>query len=208
MSIEKLYFKPFTLFVILHIYVLAQQDIPVLIYRNGRKKYRNIVFFPTSLCLRCATGLKEHWLQRTKKRSLDTTNSSAEMERNMNNMNQRSGNCSHECKPNIDMSMNDRRCRNNMNNNSCGRNNSSIPPMPAPSASCGCNSCNCVDNASSIKNDPLRGMPVGIGYVPWQQWECVYNVDEGLSKGTIFPSLDLPFYGCIPRGYHCSKGGR
>lgn len=94
----------------------------------------------------------------------------------MNNMNQRCGNCSQNCRK--------------------------MPSMPES-----CNSCGCVDSVS-INNDPLRGMPLGIGYVPWQQWECVYNQDEGLARGTIFPSLDLPFYGCIPRGYRCSKGGR
>ena len=66
--------------------------------------------------------------------------------------------------------------------------------------------CCCEDN-SSAGSDPLRGMPLGIGYVPWQQWECPYSLEDGLCKGTIFPSLDLPFYGCIPRGY-CFKGGR
>lgn len=125
----------------------------------------------------------------------------------MNNMNQRPGNCSQDCKSQSAMNMNDRRCRGNMTGNSYGRRASSMPMMPK--ASCGCdNSCNCVDNATSIQNDTLRGMPIGIGYVPWQEWECVYNADEGLSRGTLFPSLDLPFYGCIPRGYFYNKGGR
>ena len=34
---------------------------------------------------------------------------------------------------------------------------------------------------------------VGIGYVPWQQWECTYPPDRALFSGTIFPSLDKPF---------------
>ena len=34
---------------------------------------------------------------------------------------------------------------------------------------------------------------VGIGYVPWQQWECTYPLDRALFSGTIFPSLDKPF---------------
>lgn len=66
--------------------------------------------------------------------------------------------------------------------------------------------CCCEDN-SSEGSDSLKGMPVGIGYVPWQHWECTYSLEDGLCKGTIFPSLDLPFYGCIPRGYYF-KGGR
>lgn len=123
----------------------------------------------------------------------------------MNNMNQRPRNCSQDCNANSAMNMNDRRCRSNMNCNPCARNASAMPLMSTPP--CGCNPCNCVDNTASLQNDPLRGLAVGIGYVPWQQWECVYNVEEGLSRGTIFPSLDLPFYGCIPRGYYCNKGG-
>lgn len=64
------------------------------------------------------------------------------------------------------------------------------------------------DKNSSLNNDPLLGMPVGIGYVPWQEWKNTYPVNEGLANGTIFPCLNLPFYGCIPRGYRFSKGGR
>lgn len=114
---------------------------------------------------------------------------------------------------NSGMNMNGKRFQNNMNGNSFARRASSMPMMPnnngnSGNGGCGCDSCNCVDDATSLQNDPLRGLAVGIGYVPWQQWECVYNVDEGLSRGTIFPSLDLPFYGCIPRGYFCNKGGR
>ena len=71
--------------------------------------------------------------------------------------------------------------------------------------SCGCNS-NC-DADSSLYNDPLNGMAVAIGYVPWQQWCKVYDLCKGLQQGTIFPSLDLPFYGCIPRGYCKGQGG-
>lgn len=121
----------------------------------------------------------------------------------MNNMNQRPGNCSADCNTMPSGCMREKRTRGGMNNNNFyGRRQTSSPAMSRP-----CNSCECVDTPS-IQNDPLRGMAVGIGYVPWQQWECVYNVDEGLSRGTIFPSLDLPFYGCIPRGYYCNKGGR
>ncbi len=41
-----------------------------------------------------------------------------------------------------------------------------------------------------------RGMeqyPVGMGYVPWQQWQQTYSLEKGLNRGTIFPDLDLPF---------------
>ncbi len=80
--------------------------------------------------------------------------------------------------------------------------------------SCGCSndkpSCGCnpgCDADSSLYNDPLKGMALAIGYVPWQQWCKVYDLCKGLQQGTIFPPLDLPFYGCIPRGYCKGQGG-
>lgn len=35
--------------------------------------------------------------------------------------------------------------------------------------------------------------PIGMGYVPMQQWGTVYPADTGFQRGTIFPELDLPF---------------
>lgn len=89
-------------------------------------------------------------------------------------------------------------CKTNCNS---GFNSGCVSNTP----SCGCNS-NC-DANSSVYNDPIRGMAVGMGYVPWQQWCKVYDLCKGLNQGTIFPSLDLPFYGCIPRGYFNEQGG-
>ncbi len=37
--------------------------------------------------------------------------------------------------------------------------------------------------------------PYAMAYVPFQQWEETYAENIALAKGTIFPSLDLPFYG-------------
>ena len=39
----------------------------------------------------------------------------------------------------------------------------------------------------------LEQYPVGMGYVPWQQWQQLYSPEQGLQKGTLFPDLDLPF---------------
>ena len=64
------------------------------------------------------------------------------------------------------------------------------------------------DPANSCNSDPLYGMPLAIGYVPWQKWCKTYEPCEGLANGTIFPELDLQFYGCIPQGWACKKGGR
>ena len=35
--------------------------------------------------------------------------------------------------------------------------------------------------------------PVGMGYVPMQNWETSYPISHGFMQGTIFPSLDYPF---------------
>lgn len=35
--------------------------------------------------------------------------------------------------------------------------------------------------------------PIAMAYVPWQQWRQTYPMDKALSRGTIFPELDLPF---------------
>lgn len=34
-----------------------------------------------------------------------------------------------------------------------------------------------------------------IAYVKWQTLENVYDPEEALKKGTLFPCLDKPFYG-------------
>jgi len=43
--------------------------------------------------------------------------------------------------------------------------------------------------------DVLRGIPLAMAYVPWQQFECTYEPAQALRAGTIFPELDKPFYG-------------
>lgn len=44
--------------------------------------------------------------------------------------------------------------------------------------------------------------PIAMAYVPFQSWEKPYDSDAGLSRGTIFPSLDKPFIGeeAVKRG--------
>lgn len=36
-------------------------------------------------------------------------------------------------------------------------------------------------------------MPVAMAYTPMQRWNQVYDKERGLTRGTIFPELDLPF---------------
>ena len=66
------------------------------------------------------------------------------------------------------------------------------------------NNCDSCGNASMMHqhgdcgnsmHDELRGMPIAMGYVPWQNFGCTYEPMEGLQAGTIFPELEKPFYG-------------
>lgn len=42
---------------------------------------------------------------------------------------------------------------------------------------------------------PLEDMPLAMAYVPWQQFKNTYDLEKALSVGTIFPELDLRFFG-------------
>ena len=50
---------------------------------------------------------------------------------------------------------------------------------------------NCPMPQGAFPSDP----PVAMAYVPFQSWEKPYDADAGLSRGTVFPSLDKPFIG-------------
>ena len=56
------------------------------------------------------------------------------------------------------------------------------PPMPCPAQQT--TEANCFDRDR---------FPVGMGYVPMQNWETPYSMEQGFRRGTIFPSLDYPF---------------
>lgn len=68
---------------------------------------------------------------------------------------------------------------------------------------CGCSSqaqpYSAISCPSSAANAAGR-YPLAMGYVPWQQWQQTYSMEQALSRGTIFPELDLPFV----MGRYCS----
>lgn len=62
---------------------------------------------------------------------------------------------------------------------------------------CSPNSC-CHEQSSmscgeSMNYDQLQRMPLAMAYVPWQQWQNVYDGSKGLEHGTIFEELLFPF---------------
>ena len=54
-------------------------------------------------------------------------------------------------------------------------------------------------NNTNKESDTVSRFPaktsLAMAYVPFQQWGETYGDDEALSKGTLFPELDLPFSG-------------
>ncbi len=44
---------------------------------------------------------------------------------------------------------------------------------------------------------------LAMAYIPFQEWSEPYALAEGLDNGTIFPELNLPFYGSK---FRCSGG--
>lgn len=50
-------------------------------------------------------------------------------------------------------------------------------------------------NVCCERDDTLEGMPIGMAYVPWQNWKHIYESEKGFKRGTIFEELDLPFTG-------------
>ena len=40
--------------------------------------------------------------------------------------------------------------------------------------------------------------PIGMAYVPFQQWKNIYEASVALDRGTIFEDLDKPFLGERP----------
>lgn len=41
--------------------------------------------------------------------------------------------------------------------------------------------------------------PLAMAYVPYQMWDAVYDAEEGIAQGSMFPSLVKPFYGAEGR---------
>ncbi len=41
----------------------------------------------------------------------------------------------------------------------------------------------------------LERLPLTMSYTPMQKIDDLYNVQEALLRGTLFPELDKPFYG-------------
>ncbi len=58
--------------------------------------------------------------------------------------------------------------------------------------SCAPVSCGCQDKLPGVS--PEAGLYLAIAAIPMQNWESPYSGACALRQGTIFPSLDLPFF--------------
>lgn len=54
---------------------------------------------------------------------------------------------------------------------------------------------NSTASTETVKSKFPPETPLGMCYVPFQQWEKPYPENTALERGTMFPSLDLPFLG-------------
>lgn len=65
-----------------------------------------------------------------------------------------------------------------------------MPQMsgPGPVVPPTCTSC-----TSTAPGCLEQNYPAAMAYVPWQQWQNVYSMEQGFRQGTIFPVLNLPF---------------
>ena len=48
--------------------------------------------------------------------------------------------------------------------------------------------------------------PIGMVYCEYQEWKNIYDIELGMTKGTIFEELDLPFERSSCRGGRSCRG--
>lgn len=92
-----------------------------------------------------------------------------------------------------------------MHRNGCSR----PAPAPQPAAPCTQTAIPCNQTAAPFtqtdntpvccsdtsKYDDLSGMSLAMAYVPWQEWQNIYEAEKGFHCGTIFEELNMPFNG-------------
>ena len=78
---------------------------------------------------------------------------------------------------------------NNCNRNSCGR----CTARPNSNMFYGTQPVN--RSMSDIYSTKCGGQPIGMAYVPSQEFDEIYDAKKGLCEGTMFPELNLVFCG-------------
>ena len=52
-------------------------------------------------------------------------------------------------------------------------------------------------NNSKFDDTMLKNLPLTIAFVPYQRCIDSYDEDQALTRGTLYPDLDKPFYGSL-----------
>ena len=85
-------------------------------------------------------------------------------------------------------------CRNDTSDSTC------VPCSGAGSDICRENlssySGSCSENGGNQRfaSHALSGLPLAMVYSPCQEWDRIYDDEEGFERGTIFSDIDFPFY--------------
>ena len=53
----------------------------------------------------------------------------------------------------------------------------------------------CCNDTVCNKETMLRGLPIAMAYVPWQDYGNIYTLPQALRNGTVFAELNLDFAG-------------
>lgn len=82
---------------------------------------------------------------------------------------------------------------------SCGRPGSDRSSAGCMKSDSPCENSGCRTEEPSCKKS-MQEMVLAMAYVPWQEFDAIYDLPIALQVGTIFPELNKPFMG--------SKGGK
>lgn len=95
--------------------------------------------------------------------------------------------------------------RNNQMYRTGNMNYTTRQPSKKTTTDCGCRmeqsenyrhpACDCVKDSCNRATAPVDSMMIAMAYVPWQQWEDVFDYEKALCVGTIFENLDKPWVG-------------
>lgn len=88
-------------------------------------------------------------------------------------------------------------CGHRSDANNCGCGNAAHYTEDYKTGSGTCESC--------ANDEHLKHFRLAMAYVPWQEWERIYEDEAALSRGTLFESLDLPWYpsACVEKNDTC-----
>ena len=64
------------------------------------------------------------------------------------------------------------------------------------------------DGHETFTPPKLTGVPLSMVYSPYQEWDNMYDEEDGFERGTVFRDLDFPFYPTPCNNRNCTCRGR